>query len=127
MFYLRRTVSIAALILVCATFLHFHASPAMAENDQPPIISDFAAEQGPWDFWTFSGKVYDPDDDVEGMTVYFGGVLAEYDFTATVDADGNFSITKEIPDLEGGVATAQTYDWSLKPSNLAQCYVLAWD
>jgi len=127
MFCLRRTVSIAALILVCVMFLHFRASPAIAENDQPPVIYDFGAEQGLLDFWTFSGRVYDPDDDVEGMAVYFGGVLAEYGFTATVDADGSFSITKEIPDLEGGVATAQTYDWSLKPSNLAQCYVLAWD
>ena len=61
------------------------------------------------------------------LGVYFGGVLAEYGFTATVEADGTFSLTEEIPDLEGGVASAQTYDWSLNPSNLAQCYVLAWD
>jgi hypothetical protein len=107
--------------------LHFHAPSAFAENNLPPVISDFGAEKGPWDFWTFSGKVDDPDDYVEGMTVYFGGVLAEYGFTATVEADGTFSLTEEIPDLEGGVASAQTYDWSLNPSNLAQCYVLAWD
>ncbi|MGA2799677.1 MAG: hypothetical protein ABSE63_19005 [Thermoguttaceae bacterium] len=127
MFHFTRTVCIASLAIAGAILLHLQASSAIAENNLPPIIYDFGAEQGPWDFWTFSGKVYDPDDSVEGMTVYFGGVLGEYGFTATVDADGNFSITKEIPDLEGGIATAQTYDWSLKPSNLAQCYVLAWD
>jgi len=127
MFCFSRTACIASFIIVGVMFWHFRASPAIAENDQPPVIYDFGVEQGPLDFWTFSGTVYDPDDDVEGMTVYFGGVLAEYGFTATDDADGNFSITKELPDLEGGVATAQTYDWSLKPSNLAQCYVLAWD
>lgn len=127
MFNFTRTVCITSLIIVGVMLLHLHASSAFAGDNLPPIIYDFGAEQGPWDFWTFSGKVYDPDDYVEGMTVYFGGVLAGYGYTATVEADGTFSITEEIPDLQGGVAAAQTYDWSLNPSNLAQCYVLAWD
>jgi hypothetical protein len=115
------------IIITSVMLLELFACSAFAEDNLPPIIYDFGVEQGPDDFWTFSGTVYDPDDYVEGMTVYFGGVLAEYGFTATVRADGTFSITRQIPNLQGSIATAQTYDWSRNPSNLAQCYVLAWD
>jgi hypothetical protein len=127
MFHFTRIARLTSLLIVGVMLLGLFGSSAFAENNLPPVIYDFGVEQGPWNFWTFSGSVYDPDDYVEGMTVYFGGVLAEYGYTATVRADGTFSMTEEIPDLQGGIATAQTYDWSRNPSNVAQCYVLAWD
>jgi hypothetical protein len=127
MLHFRRIVYIATLCLLGALLLHLRASPAFAADGQPPVIYNFAVDQSSEGSWTISGQVYDPDDNVEGMTVYFGGVLAKYGLTATVDANGNFFIAVEISDIQGGTATAQTYDWSLNPSNLAQCYVIAWD
>ena len=73
---------------LCSRFCHYcvmlsslYGTSAFAENPQPPVISDFGAKQGPEDFWTFSGIVSDEDDNVEGMIVYFGGVLAGYGYT----------------------------------------------
>ncbi|MHC4175868.1 MAG: hypothetical protein ACYSWU_00065 [Planctomycetota bacterium] len=95
-----------------------------AVNDAP-VISGFFASEGPVPFWTFSGTVTDVDDDVEGMIVVFGGVLAEFNVTATVQADGTFSLTDQFPGIQSGTATAQTEDPQELASNLAlyQVYV----
>jgi hypothetical protein len=124
---LKKCSRFSILVVIGVMLSSLHGTSAFAVNNKPPVISNFRAEQGPEDFWTFSGTVTDVDDYVEGMTVYFGGVLAGYGYTATVYADGTFYMTHEIPDLQSGIATAQTYDWSLNPSNLAMCYVFAYD
>jgi hypothetical protein len=124
---LRESFKLSILLIAGVILSELFAPPAFAENNLPPIIYDFRVEPGPDGFWTFSGSVYDPDDYVEGMTIYFGGVLAEYGYTATVRADGTFSLTVKIPELQGGIASTQTYDWILNPSNLALCYVLSYD
>ena len=116
------------LVLMVAGVLlpTLYGPSAFAIDDQyPPVISNFTAILDPSDYWTFSGTVTDEDDNVDGMTVYFGGVLAAYGYTAIVGPNGTFSMTYEMPDLESGIATAQTYDWYGLPSNLAQCYVFA--
>ena len=51
--------------------------------------------------------------------VTFGGVLASYNLTATVGADGVFSVTVELVGLQDGTATAQTTDPHGVLSNLA--------
>lgn len=87
-------------------------------NDAP-VMPDFGGSEGPLDFWTFSGTVTDVDDDVEGMIVVFGGVLAEFNVTATVEADGTFSLTDMFPGIQSGTATAQTEDPDGLTSELA--------
>ena len=82
----------------------------VAAVNNAPVISDFGATQGMGDIWTFSGSVTDVDDPVEGMIVNLGGVLAGYSVTATVQADGTFSLTREFLGLQSGPATAQTQD-----------------
>jgi len=94
-----------------------------AVNDAP-VISGFGASKGLGDYWTFHGRVADMDDDVEGMIITLGGVLAGYNVTATVQSDGTFSLTDEFPGLEEGFAFAQTDDGDLD-SNLAYYWVAA--
>lgn len=91
-------------------------------DNQPPVIFEFGASQSEAGWYIF-GAVSDPDDAVEGMVVSFGGVLASYNLTATVDVNGCFSVTATLSDLEMGVATAQTQDPHGALSNLAECWV----
>lgn len=88
-------------------------------DNEPPEISDFLGTEGPGWSWTFSGTVTDPDEDVEGFIITFGGVLEGYGYTAIVQADGTFSITNVYVDLQSGTATAQTSDSFGELSELA--------
>ena len=90
-----------------------------------PVISDFTCINEIGDIWTFTGDVSDYDDAVEGYVVTFGGVLASYNLTTTVDEDGVFSLTVELVGLQGGTATAQTIDPHGVLSDLAGCLVIA--
>lgn len=94
-----------------------------AVND-PPVITDFYGIAGLGTYWTFSGTVTDVDDDVAGMVVDLGGILAAYEFTAVVQQDGTFSLTREFPDLQNGSATAQTEDDQHALSNLAWDWIV---
>ena len=75
--------------------------------------------------WILKGTVTDGGDSVAGLKVHFGGILAKYDLTATVLANGTFSESKKIPkgceDLTGEV-TALTHAHG-KASNLAEQYL----
>jgi hypothetical protein len=93
-------------------------------NDNPPVISNFGGIPGPGDFYTFSGTVTDQDQEVAGMVITFGGVLANYGFTAIVQADGTFSLTQMFPSLYTGTATAQTFDDLGMASDVATYYVI---
>jgi hypothetical protein len=90
-----------------------------------PIISNFYCISECDDYYTLTGCVGDSDDPVEGDIVTFGGVLACYNLTATVDSDGVFSITAELIDLQSGTGTAQTADPHGVLSNLAQNWIMA--
>lgn len=89
----------------------------------PPVILTFGGSHGLGDFWTFQGTVTDPDDNMAGQTVVFGGVLAGYGLTAIIQADGTFSVTAQLPNIQTGVATARTEDPHGLLSNLATCEV----
>lgn len=67
---------------------------------------------------TLSGTVTD-DASVAGLTVSFGGVLAQYGLTATVQADGTFSVTAQLFGIQSGTATALTHDVQGLASNTA--------
>ncbi len=68
----------------------------------PPVISNFWASQHPGNTWLFTGTVSDPDDDVEGWVVEFGGV---FDLRATVDENGYFELAVVLEEDEWG------YEW----------------
>jgi hypothetical protein len=82
-----------------------------------PTISNFQAEQGPQNCWTFSGKV--TDESAAGLLVHLGGIASLTGVTATVQADGSFSVTVHLQPGEEGTATAQTTDWWGLKSNVA--------
>lgn len=88
-----------------------------------PVITDFIGTAGYDDYWTFGGRVSDPDDVVEGMTVILGGVLDGYGAIAVVQADGTFSVTWQFVGLQTGTATARTFDWHGAESNLAEYWI----
>jgi hypothetical protein len=98
-------------------------TPVWPPFDVSPTIADFTLIPGPADTWTISGTVMDPDQDVEGMVVTFGGVLRDYGYTAIVQEDGTFEVTKVCDGLFGGTATARTFDDLGMISNLAVFYV----
>jgi hypothetical protein len=91
-------------------------------NDAP-VITTFGYTQLASDEWTFRGTVTDVDDSVTGLTVDFGEVLAPYNVTATVQADGTFSVTQVLNGLQAGTATAWTFDTHNLKSNVATCDV----
>jgi len=96
----------------------------VASTNQAPVISNFVVWGEGCDMWTIEGVVTDVDDDVEGMIVTLGGILASYNLTATVQADGTFSVTERLEGLISAVATAQTEDDEGAESNLAETLVV---
>jgi len=89
-----------------------------------PGISNFYCINEISNFWTLTGTVTDNDDPVEGYIVHFGGVLAGYNLTATVDANGVFCLTAELIGLQQGIGTAQTTDPHGVVSNSAADWII---
>jgi hypothetical protein len=106
----------SAGLIVDAT-LRVHVSDA-------PFISNFYCINEVASFWTLTGTVTDTDDDVEGYIVNFGGVLAGFNITATVGADGVFCATFELVGLQEGTGTAQTTDPFGVLSNVAGYWLI---
>ena len=91
--------------------------------NEPPVIGDFWAQEGTMDYWTLSGDVSDNGAPVAGNVVTFGGVLAGFNVTATVRADGTFVVCQSLPGLQEGIGTAQTQDPFGIPSNQASVLI----
>ena len=77
--------------------------------NERPVIATFSVIEQPNGDWTISGTVTD-DEDVAGLVVSFSGVLSSYGLTATVDGNGNFSITETLNGLVSGDALANVTD-----------------
>ena len=92
----------------------------VAVTDNPPIIFNFQAIQGPYNLWTFSGQV--ADQSPAGLVVNLWGV-GTITATATVQADGTFSVTLVIPPYFWGTMCAETTDWYGLSSNIATTFV----
>lgn len=90
--------------------------------DDAPVLSGFDVRFGQ-SAWCITGSVSDVDDDVTGWTVSFGGILAGYGLSATVNSDGSFELIDELPGLASGRATAWTFDSTSVQSNVADCSV----
>jgi hypothetical protein len=105
-----------AVGLIVDTTLTVHVSA-------PPSITNFQCVNENNNYWTISGSVADSDDPVQGDVVTFGGVLASYNLSTTVGANGVFSFTVELLGLQEGTATAQTTDPHGVLSNVASVVV----
>ena len=91
----------AAGLFVDTTF-EVHVSEA-------PVISEFACICLFDGWYLLSGTVADADDPVDGDIVHFGGVLAAYNLTATVES-GAFTLYTTLPGIGSGTAVAVVVD-----------------
>jgi hypothetical protein len=94
---------------------------AVSYTDKAPQITNFTATEGQMRMWTFSGTVeaqYAP-----GLVVTFGGLASLQNQTATVGADGSFSLTIQLQPGETGYATAQVTDWWGLQSQIMEAWV----
>lgn len=85
------------------------ASATLTSN--APVIQNFEAARGANNVWTFTGKVV--DESPAGLTVRFGGLMLLTSQTATVDENGNFTLTCVLDPMMtmSGNATAVVTDW----------------
>jgi len=74
----------------------------------PPMVSIIAV-QGPGNTWTFSGRV--GDECPEGLSVSLTGPAGVNGATATVGADGLWSVTVTVGPGVSGFVTATVTDW----------------
>ena len=90
----------------------------------PPPVITLEAINTVIDVWDLEGTVTDNGKPVAGLKVDFGGVLANYHLTASVEDNGTYSVTKELRNLGRGTATAQTRAQDGKASNVAMTYIV---
>jgi hypothetical protein len=74
-----------------------------------PSVGNFRAVQGPGNSWTFSGSV--TDEAAAGLSVTLAGPAGVNGATATVLADGSWSVTLTLPDGTSGTVSATATDW----------------
>jgi hypothetical protein len=86
-----------------------------------PVVTSFQSTEGTGHSWTFTGHVQDSN--LMGLQVHFGGLASLVGQTATVGADGNFSLTATLQPAEDGRATAQATDAAGLNSNTATTLV----
>jgi hypothetical protein len=116
------TAHASSLGSVTASFTDSSGQSASAKTSiavPPPQITSFTATQD-GDMWTFSGTVSAQSPQGMIVNIYVPGVGNE---SATVGADGSFSLTVSIPPNTSGTATAQTTDWWGQTSNEADAIV----
>jgi hypothetical protein len=81
-----------------------------------PVVSNFGASEGPLQLWTFSGVVTAASP--AGLVVTLGGFPSIAGKTATVQADGSWSVTAPMQASDNGEISAQTTDWWGQASNI---------
>jgi hypothetical protein len=94
---------------------------ALDVTNYQPMISSFCAIYESSGVWTFRGRV--DDEYAAGLTVRFGGLGSLQGKTATVDADGWFTLTCVLNPGETGTATACVTDWWNIESEIATAIV----
>ena len=82
-----------------------------------PTITNMTCVEGINGIWTFRGYV--TDESANGLTVYFAGLDSVANQTATVQADGWFTLIVTLQPGENGTVTAYTTDWWGQYSNTA--------
>src|SRR5262249_31819935 len=81
---------------------------AVSLTNAPPVIVNFTGGVVSGTLWTFTGTV--KDESPQGLTVYFSGLPDLNGKTATVGADGSFSLTVQLTYGQGGTVQAQVTD-----------------
>jgi hypothetical protein len=97
---------------------------SVALNWSAPVIQDFACVELPNHWFTFTGKVIDPD--AGGLTVRFGGGPESLqNQSTTTAADGTFSFTIQLNGTvdDNGTASAVVTNWWGQTSACAYCDV----
>ena len=102
---LRFIVAVAASLLSSAFASTFADDPP--PNNSPVIEYFMISDQGDG-YYEFFGYVSDSDNSTEGYTVTFSGVASG--ITATVGSDGSFDETFYLPNVQSGLAFADTQD-----------------
>ena len=98
-------------------------APPIIAAAPPPAIT-LGAINAISDLWNLEGTVTDNGKPVAGLRVDFGGVLSRYHLTATVEANGTYSVIEELRNIARGTATAQTHAQDGTASNVAMTYIL---
>ena len=93
--------------------------PSTTATRGPTIV--VTAQEGENGEWTFTGHV--EANSPGGLIVTFGGLPTLRGQTTDVDEHGNFSLTIQLGECEGGRVTAQTIDWEGFRSNVAEDFV----
>jgi hypothetical protein len=75
-----------------------------------PEITSFTASCNLGNIWTFSGHIASGENP-QGMTVVLSGLPDLNNVHVTVDANGNFSFTKQLAQGDNGTVTANITDW----------------
>jgi hypothetical protein len=89
-------------------------------NVAAPVISNFTATEGAEQVFTFTGDV--SAQSPQGLIVTLGGIPSLANQTATVQADGSFSLSVQLQSdgSDNGTATARVLsDWWGQASNVA--------
>lgn len=107
------TFEASALGLISATVTNglgfVSSASAVTLVSNAPVISDFVGVLQTGTMWIFSGRV--TDEGHTGMIVRFDGLASLDGKTATVQANGTFSLTVQLQPNEEGTALAETTDW----------------
>jgi hypothetical protein len=101
------------------------AASSTTLSNSPPKIINFRAIYNGNNSWTFTGQVQ--DEYSAGLVVRLGGIpsLDNSNPSATVQANGTFSITITLQPGENGGVTADCLDWWGQASNEATAFVLS--
>jgi hypothetical protein len=83
-------------------------SAGVGLTNMPPGIS-VQATMGAGNTWTFSGTV--TDEAPAGLTVSLAGPVGVNGLTATVAADGSWSVSVQLPEGTSGVVSSTVTDW----------------
>lgn len=89
-----------------------------AVTSNAPVIMDLQVEADVGNMFTFSGRVV--DECAAGLVVRFEGLI---EAQTTVEQDGWFYLTIQIPYGSSGGVAAQTTDWWGLASNIAEVFV----
>ncbi len=110
-FSVTTTATALGMISVSATDLWGQASaPAsVMATSTAPVIQNFSGTSGANNIWTFTGNVV--DESAPGLTITFGGIGALVGRTTTVQSNGTFFFTIQLPEGASGAASALTTDW----------------
>ena len=99
------------------------SNTAAVDGQSIPLIQNFTATNNGTGSWTFAGIVVGSN--VAGLVVTFGGVGPVAGQTATVNADGTFSLTVDMGANANGIVTARTTNQAGQNSNTALASVRA--